>query len=60
MPGDSLMPLLCTVAMTVFFTGALLQRWWITGIAVLAMLLSAIAWLWPQAALGQTAEVSHG
>jgi cytochrome c oxidase subunit I len=59
MPGDSLVPLLLALALT-GLTGALLMlRWWLAGPAGVAVLLLAIAWLWPRAALGQTTEVRH-
>ncbi len=60
MPGDTLVPLLCTIALTVLFTGALLRCWWVTGLAALAVLVVTIAWLWPRSSLGQSAEVTHG
>ena len=54
MPGDSPAPLLLSLALVVLFTGMLMHAWWIVGIALAACLVATIAWLWPEAALGQT------
>jgi cytochrome c oxidase subunit I len=59
MPGDSILPLLYTLALTLFFAAALLHCWWMTGIAALATLVFTIAWLWPRDSLGQTTEAAH-
>jgi cytochrome c oxidase subunit 1/cytochrome c oxidase subunit I+III len=60
MPEDSLAPLLTTVALTALCVGALLHLWWIAGAAALATLIAAVAWLWPETSLGQTASAHHG
>ncbi|MBC7484112.1 MAG: cytochrome c oxidase subunit I [Rhizobacter sp.] len=60
MPSDSLAPLLLTLAITVLFAGLLFQAWWVVGLAVGACLVATIAWLWPEARLGQTMAVTHG
>ncbi|HEU4708876.1 MAG TPA: cytochrome ubiquinol oxidase subunit I, partial [Methylophilaceae bacterium] len=59
MPGDSIVPFLYTVALTVLFVAALLHWWWTVGWATLATLIFTIAWLWPRDTLAQTAEVAH-
>jgi cytochrome c oxidase subunit 1/cytochrome c oxidase subunit I+III len=60
MPEDSLAPLQTTVALTALCVGALLHLWWIAGAAALAALIAAVAWLWPETSLGQTASAHHG
>jgi cytochrome c oxidase subunit I len=60
MPGDSYAPFFLTVAITVLSTASLLHYWWIVGVAALVTLVATMAWLWPQTALGQTADVAHG
>jgi len=60
MPGDSYLPFLCTVAMTVLVFGGLYHLWWLTGAATLLVLVISIAWLWPRSSLVQTARGAHG
>ena len=60
MPGDTSLPLLYTIAMTVLFTAALLDHWWLAGLATAALVLLTVIWLWPRASLEQTAEAHHG
>ena len=59
MPGDSLAPLLLSIALVVLFIGALIQSWWLFGAALAASLLATIVWLWPEARLGQTMDIAH-
>src|SRR3954466_4832383 len=60
MPGDSYLPFLCTVAMTILVFGGLYHLWWLIGAATLLILVISIAWLWPRASLVQTARGAHG
>ncbi|MFL6720025.1 MAG: cytochrome ubiquinol oxidase subunit I, partial [Burkholderiaceae bacterium] len=60
MPEDSWSPLLMTLALAALFTGMLYHWWWFTLAAVVASIVVTIAWLWPRASLGQTAEGHHG
>ena len=59
MPGDSLAPLLLSIALAVLFLGMLVQSWWLFGAALAASLLATIVWLWPEARLGQTMDIAH-
>ncbi len=59
MPGDSLAPLLLSIALAVLFIGMLVQSWWLFGAALAASLLAIIVWLWPEARLGQTMDIAH-
>ncbi len=59
MPGDSLAPLLLSIALVVLFIGMLIQSWWLFGAALVASLLATIVWLWPEARLGQTMDIAH-
>jgi cytochrome c oxidase subunit 1/cytochrome c oxidase subunit I+III len=56
MPGDSYAPLLFAVALTFVFIGLLATAWWLVALAVLATCAAMIGWLWPERALGETAE----
>jgi cytochrome c oxidase subunit 1/cytochrome c oxidase subunit I+III len=60
MPGDSMAPLLLTLAITLLFAGLLFQLWWVIGAALGICLIATVAWLWPEARLGQTMAVIHG
>ena len=60
MPGDSLAPLVLSIALAFVFVGMLIHSWWLFGIAMAASLIATIAWLWPEARLGQTMEIADG
>jgi len=48
MPEDSLAPLLLTVALVIFFSGALVENLWIVLFGALAVIPAMGYWLWPQ------------
>jgi hypothetical protein len=56
MPGDTLVPLFLALAMTVLTIGLALVNWWVVALGVLLIAAAILAWLWPEAALGETAE----
>lgn len=56
MPGDSIAPLLVTLALAAIFTGMLLHGWWLVLAGLLGAGLGGVVWLWPERVLGQTAE----
>lgn len=60
MPEDSLAPLLSAIVLSELFAGALLNLWWPTTAAAVAVLLVTVAWLWPRDSLGQTGHTRHG
>ncbi len=60
MPGDSLGPLLLSLAMALIFVGLLLHSWTVVAAATLGTFVAAVVWLWPEAKLGQTLEITHG
>lgn len=60
MPGDSILPLLNTLAMTAFFTASLLRQWWVVSLAGLTLLLTAVIWLWPKRLESLTGEAGRG
>ena len=55
MPDDSPAPFLVTLAMSVFFTGLLLQFLWLARGSLGRRWQWALVWLWPERALGQRA-----
>jgi len=57
MPGDSLAPLWLSIAMTIGFIALLLLNWWVFGAALALSIVAIIAWLWPEARLGQTMDI---
>jgi cytochrome c oxidase subunit 1/cytochrome c oxidase subunit I+III len=57
MPGDSFAPLLLSIALAIAFAGMLIHSWWLFGIAAFISAIASIAWLWPEARLGQTTEI---
>jgi len=60
MPGDSWMPFLLSLSLTLLFAGMLLQSWWAGAAGLLAILVSLAVWLWPEPHLGQAVEREHG
>lgn len=60
MPGDSLMPLASTLALTSLFAALLLQHWGLAATGVAAALACGIVWLWPRSELFQIAREAHG
>ena len=59
MPGDSLAPLLLSLALALICVGLLAHSWSVAGVATLATVAAAVVWLWPQAVLGQTMGITH-
>jgi cytochrome c oxidase subunit 1/cytochrome c oxidase subunit I+III len=59
MPGDTPLPLLLALALVAMLAGLLAHGWIVTIIAGAASLILILAWLWPQASLGQVAEARH-
>ena len=55
MPGDTLVPLLLALAMTVVTIGLALVNWWVVVVGGACVAAAILAWLWPEAALGETA-----
>ena len=59
MPEDSASPLFMAVALTAVFAGMLLHSWWTVAAGGAAGALVILAWLWPEARLGQIEEQRH-
>jgi hypothetical protein len=59
MPGDSLAPLLLSLALVAVFVAMLFQSWWLFSGALAASIIATIVWLWPEARLGQTMAIAH-
>jgi cytochrome c oxidase subunit 1/cytochrome c oxidase subunit I+III len=60
MPKDSFAPLILALTLTTIFTGLVLHLWWLAIVGGVATGADIIAWLWPDPALGETAEPSGG
>jgi hypothetical protein len=60
MPGDTLVPLLLSLAMSVITMGLMFVNWWVLGVGVALTALCVLIWLWPEAKLGETAVEIHG
>jgi hypothetical protein len=56
MPEDSILPLLCALALTLAFAGLLVHLWWLAGASAIAGLALTLAWMWPRGNIGQLAE----
>jgi cytochrome c oxidase subunit 1/cytochrome c oxidase subunit I+III len=59
MPGDTLVPLLLALAMTIVTVGLALVAWWLVGAGAVLIAACLLAWLWPRPDLGETAEPAH-
>ncbi len=53
MPGDSYMPLLLSVGLTMGFVGLLVHLWWLAVAGAAVALIAGVVWLWPRGTLGQ-------
>jgi cytochrome c oxidase subunit I len=60
MPGDSLTPLLLTLAIAAVFIGLLVHAWWLAALGGAGIVVALVFWLWPERRLGQVAEPAHG
>ncbi len=56
MPGDTMVPLLLSLAMSVIAIGLVFVNWWVAGGGVALTALCIVIWLWPEAKLGETAH----
>jgi hypothetical protein len=52
--------LLLSLALAIAFAGMLIHSWWLFGVAIACSTVAAIAWLWPEARLGQTMDIARG
>jgi cytochrome c oxidase subunit I+III len=55
MPGDTIVPLLLSLAMTLLTIGLALLNWWLVAVGVIAIAACVLTWLWPRSELGETA-----
>jgi len=60
MPKDSFVPIILALTLTTIFTGLVLHLWWLAIVGAVATGADIIAWLWPDPALGETAEPAGG
>jgi len=60
MPGDTSAPLILAIALVALICAALFHAWWGVGVATAVTFIAAVAWLWPEARLGQTKEIARG
>ena len=59
MPGDSIAPLLLSVALVMLSVGLLFLSWPLVVVSTLASFVAMVAWLWPEDQLGQTMKVAN-
>ncbi|HVV26328.1 MAG TPA: cytochrome c oxidase subunit I [Rhizomicrobium sp.] len=57
MPADTLVPLWLALSMTIVAVGLALVSWWVIVVGGACTAASILAWLWPQATLGETADL---
>jgi cytochrome c oxidase subunit 1/cytochrome c oxidase subunit I+III len=60
MPGDTLVPLLLALSMTIVTVGLALVNWFVVAAGIACVAASILAWLWPEARLGETAAPATG
>ena len=56
MPRESFSPLVLTLCLTGFFIGLLAHLWWLAVLFLAGAGTAVLVWLWPERALGETAE----
>jgi len=57
MPGDTLVPLCLALSLTLLTVGLVLLNWPTVVVGVACAAASILAWLWPRADLGETAQL---
>jgi cytochrome c oxidase subunit 1/cytochrome c oxidase subunit I+III len=60
MPEDTIVPLLLALSMTLIFIGLAALIWWLVAVGAVCSAASILAWLWPQAKLGETVAPATG
>lgn len=60
MPGDSLLPVILALGMTVLFAGMLVINWWTVSFGAVAVLVTLLAWLAPPVPGGRESEAIRG
>jgi cytochrome c oxidase subunit 1/cytochrome c oxidase subunit I+III len=60
MPADTLVPLELALSLTVITIGLAVVNWWVVVIGGALTAASILAWLWPEAVLGETRELPRG
>jgi cytochrome c oxidase subunit 1/cytochrome c oxidase subunit I+III len=60
MPEDSPWPFILTLAFGAVFTAMLVESWWTTAVAGVAVAVCLGFWLWPRRRLLQVARIGHG
>jgi cytochrome c oxidase subunit 1/cytochrome c oxidase subunit I+III len=60
MPEDTIAPLILAIALVGLICAALFHIWWGAVAAAAVTLIATVAWLWPEAQLGQTKEIARG
>jgi cytochrome c oxidase subunit I+III len=56
MPGDSLLPVILALAISVVFAGMLVTNWWTVGVGAVVVLATLFLWTMPQVTSGQERE----
>jgi cytochrome c oxidase subunit 1/cytochrome c oxidase subunit I+III len=59
-PRDTLVPLYLALSMTVVTAGLALVNWWVVAVGGALTACSILAWLWPEARLGETVVPATG
>jgi cytochrome c oxidase subunit 1/cytochrome c oxidase subunit I+III len=60
MPGESYMPLLATICISVLFAGLVSDLWWLAIAGAVATAIAGVAWLWPLPEAGQREVPADG
>jgi cytochrome c oxidase subunit I len=60
MPQDTRLPLYLALSMTVVAAGLVLLTWWVVAVGTALTAASILAWLWPEAKLGETVTPATG
>ncbi len=48
MPTDTIAPFALAVGLSILFSGALFQAWWVAGLGVMACAAALVLWFWPR------------
>ena len=58
MPGDSYLPVILALALSLLFGALLAEAWWLAGLALLVIAADRFFWLWPQHSATPVLEIA--
>jgi hypothetical protein len=60
MPGDSLLPVILALGMSVVFGGMLVVNWWAVSVGAVGVAITLLAWFTPRVSGGAERQAING